>query len=321
MPTKIAFVSCAFATYRRHQPAWTDILAARPDVLLMLGDNAYMAWDGQQDDPADWDFAALEECYRLQFDVADFRRLIAAVPTLAIWDDHDSGPNDTQGARLPPDYLRTVREKFDRWMGFTRNNNRPHMYCSYLDLPDVQVLMLDGRSFRTLTTADGATMLGEAQEDWLWSRLDPTRTPQRKFTLVCLGTGFTEGKGSEQVRAYPSFADRLKQHLSFRPGGGDDPGRRALFVAGDIHRNVFRTMNDVGLHEVMSSGVACFQTGTDEDGLSDPANFIDKWGLITIGTDTVDIDFNGWTQPKPGWPPEPRRVTIRVVDWQVVARS
>lgn len=79
-PQKMAFVSCAYGTCRDAQPAWTEILAAKPDLLLMLGDNAYMSWYGDE-----WDFKALEDRYRAQFAVKEFRAVIDSTPTLATW--------------------------------------------------------------------------------------------------------------------------------------------------------------------------------------------------------------------------------------------
>lgn len=316
MPTKIAFVSCAYATYRRWQPAWAQIREAKPDLLLMLGDNAYMAWDGHQD--ANWAPSQLDQCYADLFKQEHFRWLTENVPTLAIWDDHDTGPNDTYGATLPPAKLKEVRDLFDRWMGFAINNNRPHLYCSYLGIPDVKILMLDVRSYRTPASDPAATLLGKDQENWLWNELDEQRTPQRRITIVCSGTGFSKGAPGQTVQDYKDFANLLKQRLAFRSGGDHDQGRRALFLAGDIHQNEFRTLAEVGLHEALSSGVACFPIGTKTvDATTENTRRIDKWGLLTIDDETVGLDFQGWSKRPPALGPEPLRVRIGIDDWRV----
>ena len=318
LATKIAFVSCAFASLRRKQPAWTEIRAANPDLLIFLGDNAYMSWGGHQDVATDWRFDDLEACYRLQSQVPDYKWLIENVPSLAIWDDHDCGPNDTVGASAPPAFLATSREKFDRWMGFARNNNRPHMYCTYLDIPDVQVIMLDVRTYRTWYDAANATMLGTEQEQWLWRQLDATVTPQRKFTIVCSGSGFTHGADDQTVQDYKAFAEILKQRLAFRPGSNGDVGRRSLFLAGDIHQNEFSTLPEVGVHEAISSGVACFPIGTKVvDKTTENKLRIDKWGLLTIDGETVNFDFHGWSKRPAKLGPEPLHVSIGIDDWKV----
>jgi alkaline phosphatase D len=309
--TKIAFVSCAYATYRPTQPAWEQILAAKPDLLLMLGDNAYMSWYGSE-----WDFKALENCYKAQFDVPAFRELIASVPTLAVWDDHDCGPDDTCGAEVPKDFLATTREKFDRWMGFARNNNRPHMYCTYRDIPDVQVLMLDGRTYRTGSQAAHPTMLGDVQEEWLWAQLDPHQHPQAGITIVATGTGLSVGKPGHRVQDYPTFAATLRSKLAFRDGDDVDAGRRALFLGGDVHYNSFKSHPE-GFHEAVSSGVACFNPRTYVESEFVEDRYSDNWGLITIDELQVQVEFhaNAHTNGNPA---------PRVIDretWKVTSAS
>jgi alkaline phosphatase D len=302
-PIKIAFVSCAYASYRPVQPAWAQIREAQPDLLLMLGDNAYMNWYQTV-----WDFDALEACYRAQFEVPEFRTLIAQVPTLAVWDDHDCGPNDTLGAMAEPANLARTRAMFDRWMGFALNAGRPEMHAAYDALPGVRVLMLDVRSHRTTSTADGATVLGAAQEAWLWRQLDAAQTPPREITIVASGSGFSKGAEGHRVQDYTRFAGELRRELAFRAGGGADPGRRALFLAGDVHYNAFESHPE-GFHEALSSGVACFQPKTYDYADFTPARHSDNWGLLTIDDDAVTVRFfaNAITPRNP----RPRRIDRR----------
>lgn len=303
--TKIAFVSCAYGTYRKSQPAWKQILEAKPDLLLMLGDNAYMSWYGSK-----WDFDALEDCYRAQFAVKEFRAVIDSVPTLAIWDDHDCGPDDTMGAEVPAANLAKTREMFDRWMAFARNNNRPNMYCTYEDLPDVRVVMLDVRTYRASSLATNPTLLGDAQAHWLWTQLDQKTTPQRRFTIVASGTGFSVGKKKHRVKDYVSVAKNLRSSLAFRSGDAVDPGRRALFLGGDVHYNKF-VSHPSGFHEAISSGVACFVPGTQDKTQFTPDRFADNWGLITIDDPQVHVDFYANSNSIGN----PARKTIDIESW------
>ena len=314
--TKIAFVSCAYATYRPDQPAWQQILDQVPDLnlLLMLGDTAYMDW-GQR-----WDLYALNKCYEEQSKIKAYRELIAKVPTLAIWDDHDCGYNDIRGAE-EPELVKQSRAQFDYWMGFAVNAGRPEMYAVYDKLPDVRILMLDCRSERTLPTAANPTMLGSAQEDWLWKQLDPARSVQRPITILANGVGFSEGGDYDKVEAYTHFSEKLRKELSFRansPGVSGDYGRRALFLAGDIHRNAFKSFENERIYEAYSSGVACFIPKTEKVDQFTPDRYTDNWGLITIDTENVRIDFHG--QPASPGKKDKNNFTrvIRRSDWQVV---
>ena len=328
MTTKIAFVSCAYATHRPGQIAWQQILDTAPDLnlLLLLGDTAYMGWGDTWDDknkkwiPEPWDFAALNHCYEEQFKIESFSKLIAKIPTLAIWDDHDCGVNNVRGAEFP-ERVKKSRALFDQWMGFAVNAGRPEMYDVYDKLPDVRILMLDGRSYRTLPTAANATMLGPEQEKWLWKQLDPAQSVQRPITIVANGVGLSEGSKVEVVKAYKSFSNRLLKELSFRAkpsGAPGDYGRRSIFLAGDIHRNHFRHFEEKRIYEVLSSGVACFipNTITVKDFTAD--RHTDNWGLITIDEENVTIDFHGLPDKPDNWNQNNFTRVIRRSDWQVV---
>ena len=317
---KIAFVSCAYATHRPVQPAWDEIRAAEPDLLLLLGDTAYLDWAGEGNKNGVWDVAALEACYAAQFDIPGFRALVEdpQLPKLAVWDDHDCGPNDTMGADASPANLQRTRAMFDRWMGFAQNV-RPGspMYCAWDGFPGLRILMLDGRTWRTRPNAEHATLLGSDQEDWLRDRL--TQDAQPRITIVATGSAFGKGQDDRgyDISDYADFAAELSGMLAFRPGGQTetDLGRRALFLGGDIHRNRFKTQ-DGGWHEVISSGVACFAPGTLEwPSAALTHRFCDNWGLLTIGDDTVQIDLHG----RVGGTARVETHTIDIATWKEMA--
>jgi len=122
--------------------------------------------------------------------------------------------------------------------------------------------MLDGRTHRTSAERVDASLLGEEQENWLWQQLDPVQTVQRPIKLLGHGVGLSQGSPAEVVTAYADFWNKLHPEPSFRAGADNDIGRRSLFLAGDIHRNHFVTHEAERIHEVLSSGVACFKPGT-----------------------------------------------------------
>lgn len=101
---RIAVTSCFSAALFKKQPVWKGIAAARPDVLLLLGDSIYLDCSGGQapdGSPLDadgvqslsaHDFARhAHGLYRKQLQHADFKALIATpgLKTYAIRDDHD----------------------------------------------------------------------------------------------------------------------------------------------------------------------------------------------------------------------------------------
>jgi len=93
--TRIAIASCCRIQWQRRQPARRAIAKAKPDLVLLLGDNVYMR---EYKDPARWDHVHLENRYCEQFREPDFRALTDTTPFMATWDDHDFGPK-TRAAR------------------------------------------------------------------------------------------------------------------------------------------------------------------------------------------------------------------------------
>ena len=91
---KIAFTSCMAFTVFAQQPVWDQIAAQRPDRLLLLGDSVYIdappypigMTHPKQMAPVEFLQHVLHR-WRTQLDQPQFRALVSAVPTDAIWDE------------------------------------------------------------------------------------------------------------------------------------------------------------------------------------------------------------------------------------------
>ena len=102
-PITIAIGSCFFlgdanprcgqaAARRRSSRSSTPSPRIKPDLMLWLGDNLYLQR------PDFLDPASMAMRYRRQRAFAPLQRLLTAAPQLAIWDDHDYGPNDSDAS-------------------------------------------------------------------------------------------------------------------------------------------------------------------------------------------------------------------------------
>ena len=266
--TRIAIASCC--KIRGHksqeaQPAWGWIEAADPDLLLLLGDNVYMRQGGRKR----WDFKQLETVYQEQFQEPHFASLVARVPFMATWDDHDFGPNDSRGATKDGRPRRAKsRRLFHKYLADAINDNHPQVYCSHT-IDDVKVIMLDVRYYKTGLRQRDSTILGKRQERWLWRELEH----DSKYTIVGSGTCLEKGAPRDKWSAYRDAYARLREKL--------EDVERLLFLSGDLHRNIF--VNHGGFYEVISSGV-----GRKEDGK--PLN---NYGLIDFGTTRVKVTLHG----------------------------
>lgn len=232
---RIAFGSCV--KQDRPQPIWDSVIAYRPQVFLMIGDNIY----GDTDDP---------EILKLKYNMlgADpgFTRLRQTCPLLAVWDDHDYGVND--GGReysIREESQRIFNDFFQVPLDSPRRS-RPGIYDSVYFGPAgrrVQVILLDTRYFRSPLkqlpaeerqgrgpyAADDdpqATMLGE--EQWAWLAEELKRPAEIRIIASSIQVAAAE-HGWEAWATMPLERQKLMEVI--RQSGA----RGVLMISGDRH--------------------------------------------------------------------------------------
>ena len=97
---RLALTSCM--KIGQPQASWYLLLAQQPDIHLTVGDTHYA---DTTDPTVQWKHHVN---YRRQ---KEFATVLRNVPTYAIWDDHDYGPNNSDG---------TAKEKNVRWRAGSR---------------------------------------------------------------------------------------------------------------------------------------------------------------------------------------------------------
>jgi len=189
----IAFGSCFFLA--DPDPQWPGgdygggfgifdaVATVKPDVMLWLGDNLYL----QQPDL--YDPASMAARYRRQRGFAPLQKLLTASSHLAIWDDHDYGPNDSDTSYV---LKKETLKLFQRYW--------PNPSAGLPDVPgafgfarygDVLFFLLDDRYYRSPNRwPDGAdkTMFGARQLEWLKQAL--VSAPRSAIKIVAGGGQF-----------------------------------------------------------------------------------------------------------------------------------
>lgn len=246
---RIAFGSCAHQD--KEQPIWDAVLASRPDLFILLGDNIY----ADTRDPA-----VMAAKYQALAEKPGFRRLRATVPLLAVWDDHDYGENDA-GADYP--MKEEARRQFLDFWGEPADSVRrdrdgiyaayrygPKDRCVQIVLPDLRwnrtgllPLELGGRDYEAWARAQqeagkpvpgpyarnpgtDATMLGERQWAWLEGLL------AQPADLRILGSSLQVVADFPGWEGWINFAQdhqRLLQAIRTRRANG------LLCISGDTH--------------------------------------------------------------------------------------
>ncbi len=182
--SRIGFGACA--KQDQPQPIWEAVVAAKPELFVMLGDNIY--GDTQ-------DMAVLKAKWELLGQQPGYQKLKATCPVIATWDDHDYGADDA-GVEYPK--KKESQQLFLDFYGVPASDSRrtrEGVYGSEVHGPAgqrVQIILLDTRYFRSPLLKTGyvkgevgegrrgiygpntdpaSTMLGEAQWTWLKAQL------------------------------------------------------------------------------------------------------------------------------------------------------
>ncbi len=300
-PVKIAFASCAKLQSLAVQPGWSDIEAASPDVLLLLGDTVYLDRN-DHDDPTEL-AADLCERFREQFAEPSFGSLLADLSRrggclVAIYDDHDFLGNNRCGGDAAPALREAARREFAAafgavsgavdGLGFSESrpqvigsndhptrpsNKHPNELYALHRLGLVDLILLDARYHRQPASAsadDPNAVLGATQ--WHWFESVFSASTARYIAIATSSTlhDFVD----ESWERYPAAFKRMLSLV--RPRAG------AFVVSGDIHRNA--VYDDFGVIEIVSSGVAQrgLLTGAERR----------NWGLLRFSREAMHVELH-----------------------------
>ena len=181
-PLRVLFSSCSGRYGYDEAPTWDSISQLKDlDMILMLGDNHY----ADTTDPA-----VISKHYLSHRAIRGFRDATCRIPTYGIWDDHDYGPNNSDGETAGKEgSLATFKQHWGN-PGYGEPDN-PGVYFTF-SRGDVQFIMLDSRYHRTPNESKKAddpskVMLGAKQFAWLERCL---RESTAKVKLVACGSEF-----------------------------------------------------------------------------------------------------------------------------------
>jgi alkaline phosphatase D len=295
-PFRVAFGSCSRVQVDPVQRIFEAVRLAEPDLFLWLGDHVY----GDTLEPK-----VLAEEYRRQRNVAALEPLLAAVPQLAVWDDHDFGVNN--GDRTSPMREASLGVFRDYWAnpGFGVEG-APGVFFRY-SYAGVDFFFLDGRYYRDPnvgTDGPGKTLLGAAQKAWLEAELAASRAP---FKLLVSGSGWSSGDGpkGDTWSAFLHERNALFDFIRDRRIGG------VVLLSGDTHAGELNCMQwsergGYDFYDLSSSPLAQLPTATWMDLV--PEHRIRP--VYARGTNFGVLDF--------AWEPEPT-VTFTLRDDRGVA--
>lgn len=252
--TRIAFGSCSNEEIQYEM--WSDIVAQKPQLCILLGDNIYgdthdMKWMRSQ--------------YDSQKNMPSYQQLLKTCPIIGTWDDHDYGQND--GGRFYSK-KKESKEEFMRFMDIPANDPvRTHegVYSAHTYGPRgkrVKIILLDLRYFRDTTirsTIPGhkydpnpnGDMMGE--EQWAWFEQEIKRSDADVHIIGSSVQFVANDHFWEKWGNFPKSRQRMLDLLSkYKP-------RNLFILSGDRHIAEISKMEVPGLpkplYDFTSSGL------------------------------------------------------------------
>lgn len=179
------------------QPIWKSIAENNPDLFLFAGDNISLTKPNQKSVIAQ---------YRKLDAIPEYRAFREKVPFLATWDNEDFGDQK--------DFM-----KYWSYVGNSIAFGQKGIYHAKIIGPkkkQVQIIMLDTRTFRTKPDDANAAMLGDAQWTWLEDQLKrPAQVRMIVSSVPLIATEHGTEHGNSYWGAYPKerqrFFDLLKK--------------------------------------------------------------------------------------------------------------
>lgn len=142
----------------RPQPIWNKVIENKPDVWIWLGDNIYADTH---------DTAVLRAKYNQQLANPDYQKLLAKVPVIGTWDDHDYGMNDGCETYSEKKHSQQIFCDFMNESPYSPRRKRNGIYTSYTyGTPKqiVKIILLDTR-FNKQKPSKTTDILGEETMD------------------------------------------------------------------------------------------------------------------------------------------------------------
>jgi alkaline phosphatase D len=159
------------------------IAAKKPDVMLWLGDNLYL----QQ--PDFFDPSSMAMRYQRQRSYEPLQKLLTATAHIAIWDDHDYGPNDADASYVLKGETLKLFQRY--WPNPSFGLPDVSGTFGAARYGDVLFFLLDDRYYRSPNRwPDGPdkTMFGARQLEWLKQAL--VSAPRANIKIIAGGSQF-----------------------------------------------------------------------------------------------------------------------------------
>lgn len=194
---------------------YSKMQQAKADFMLWLGDTVYYIKDDNLKRKVRRNILYRKEEKLMQF--------LETTPQIAMWDDHDFGPNNADGSYKNKT---TTLSVFNQFWPNPKSIETNGMYFK-ISQYDVDFFVLDNRSYSNKSTNTNASILGDTQKTWLKDQLKKSTA---NFKIICSGNQFIADYLSDKTFAlYPKERQEIFDYLIAHKIEG------VFFLTGDRH--------------------------------------------------------------------------------------
>ncbi len=256
-----------------------SIAGQKPDLMLWLGDNTYLR-------EPDWATrTGVLHRFTHSRSLPELQPLLASTSHYAIWDDHDFGPNDSDGSWIHKDMTWDVFRAF--WGNPTFGVNGQKGCTTWFQYADVDFFLLDDRYFRTPNDCATCprTLLGQEQLDWFKAALAQSQAP---FKIVAIGGQVlsTLKLNERYINLFPAERDSILAHIEREDIKG------VVFLTGDVHLTELSALQNARGNWVYDLTASPLTSGVNTHGKPDDnANRVD--GTLVMQHNFAMLRFSG----------------------------
>jgi len=211
--------------YGRAYDIFNKMTLEPAEFMLWLGDNTYLR-------EVDWDIPdGINYRHRHSRHTPEMQPFLAAMNHYAIWDDHDYGPNDSDGSYFGKAWAKEIFNKY--WANLHTEIPGLETNTNTFTWNDCQFFLLDNRWVRSAPDPDGQ-ILGDEQIEWL---IEALRFSQASFKFIAIGGQFVSN-----AKIYENHANYETERLKLIGLLDKHEIKNVIFLDGDRHHAEFSKM-------------------------------------------------------------------------------
>ena len=270
---------------------FNSINKKKPDFMLWLGDNTYLR-------EPDWNSrTGFIKRYSHTRAFPELQPLLASTHHYATWDDHDYGPNNSDGSFWLKETASEIFKLF--WGNPNYNVTGKGGITGFFQWSDLDFFLLDNRYHRTANNnlTGNRQMLGKDQIDWLINALSFS---QASFKFVAVGGQvISNGAVYENYATYPDERKYLLDKIREAKIEG------VIFLDGDRHHTILSKMQETkNVYPLYDLTCSSLTAGVNND--NEPYN--------SFKLEETFVNVNNFGMLNVTGPSNDRELTIQIFD-------